>query len=291
MSKEVMQQALEALESRDHGKRTTAIRLLKKQLELPSSDSAALQNLKDTLWTAKEWSKLHNGDSNNITIALTAAHSYVVDSGVVPPISPVPASPPFESKRAAALALYSPPFKFFRGYIYDSTDKMVSDDNEVTSHIAQRVRGWGKIGYLPNAAELQDEVGCVIAEALTAYWASPQPDMILKLERQQGAEPATAQPYSNDYCRGFNESQKRFSEAIERMKADSMGLPDAEPTLNDCLRVGEIWPEYIAGMIECYLVSNPPVAVRESGIALIIKRRMKYLPPAQPVVVVPKAPV
>jgi hypothetical protein len=83
-------------------------------------------------------------------------------------------TPPFGSKRAAALALYEPPFKFMHGYIYDAKGRMVADqdgfEGGVEAHIAARVRGWGRIGYLPDAAALQDEVGAILAEALTAFW-------------------------------------------------------------------------------------------------------------------------
>ena len=91
-------------------------------------------------------------------------------------------APPFGSKRAAALALYRPPFKFRMGYIHDAGGHMVADQDgfgegsKVFDSIAARVRGWGRIGYMPDAEDLQDEVGAVIADALTAYWAAaPQP--------------------------------------------------------------------------------------------------------------------
>lgn len=91
-------------------------------------------------------------------------------------------APPFGNKRAAALALYRPPFKFRMGYIHDAGGHMVADQDgfgegsKVFDSIAARVRGWGRIGYLPDAEALQDEVGAVIADALTAYWAAaPQP--------------------------------------------------------------------------------------------------------------------
>jgi hypothetical protein len=74
--------------------------------------------------------------------------------------------------RALALALYVPPFKYTQGYIFDSKGQMFSDDDKVDLHIAQRVRGWGQISYLPNAEALQDELGQMIAEALTAWWNS-----------------------------------------------------------------------------------------------------------------------
>ena len=85
-------------------------------------------------------------------------------------------TPPFGSKRAAALALYKPPFKFSMGYIYDGGSRMVADqdgfgeDSKVFESVAARVRGWGRIGYMPDAEQLQDEVGAVIAEALTEFW-------------------------------------------------------------------------------------------------------------------------
>jgi len=87
-------------------------------------------------------------------------------------------APPFGSKRAAALALYRPPFKFRMGYIHDAGGHMVADQDgfgegsKVFDSIAARVRGWGRIGYLPDAEALQDEVGAVIADALTAYWSA-----------------------------------------------------------------------------------------------------------------------
>lgn len=90
--------------------------------------------------------------------------------------------PPFGTKRSAAMALYKPPFKFRMGYIHDAGGHMVADQDgfgegsKVFDSIAARVRGWGRIGYLPDAEALQDEVGAVIADALTAYWAAaPQP--------------------------------------------------------------------------------------------------------------------
>lgn len=83
--------------------------------------------------------------------------------------------PPFGSKRKAAMAIYAPPFKFYRGYIHDSQGHMVSDqdglDGEVEKSVVARVRGWGRIGYMPNPEALQDEVGHMMADALTAYYA------------------------------------------------------------------------------------------------------------------------
>jgi hypothetical protein len=83
-------------------------------------------------------------------------------------------APPFGSKRAAALALYEPPFRFNSGYVFDAKGRMVADQGgfkgSVETHVIARVRGWGRIGYLPDPEALQDEVGAVLAEALTAFW-------------------------------------------------------------------------------------------------------------------------
>lgn len=69
---------------------------------------------------------------------------------------------------AVALSLYKPPFKFIHGYVYDSVGKMVADNNG--QDVALRIRGWGHIGGMENAAKVQDKVGELIAEALTKYW-------------------------------------------------------------------------------------------------------------------------
>lgn len=71
--------------------------------------------------------------------------------------------------KEAAKALYMPPFKFIRGYIYDAHNHMVADNNVQDGAIAQ-VRGWGRISYMKDAAPLQDCVGHLIAEALTKHW-------------------------------------------------------------------------------------------------------------------------
>ena len=81
-----------------------------------------------------------------------------------------------------ALSLYTPPFKYIHGYIYDSADQMVADysggsDEEVeadeSGNLALRVRGWGRINYLKTEhdnGDIQDEVGNILAKALTEYW-------------------------------------------------------------------------------------------------------------------------
>lgn len=77
-----------------------------------------------------------------------------------------------------AMALYEAPFHHERGYIWDAKNKMVADDGAVL-----RVRGWGRISYLPDAEKLQDAVGDLIAKALTEYWQ-------VHNARLTGAEPA-----------------------------------------------------------------------------------------------------
>lgn len=68
----------------------------------------------------------------------------------------------------AALELYKPPFRFHRGYILDAESRMVYDNEGMDT--MGRVRGWGRIQYLPNPEALQDKVGEMIAEAITDYW-------------------------------------------------------------------------------------------------------------------------
>lgn len=67
-----------------------------------------------------------------------------------------------------AMSLYVPPFRFEHGYIFDSQGNMLADDH--TDGAIARIRGWGKIGYLPEAEEIQDTLGDIMAEALTDYW-------------------------------------------------------------------------------------------------------------------------
>lgn len=84
-----------------------------------------------------------------------------------------------EELRARALALYTAPFRFKYGYIYDSQNKVVADnssgrDEVVTSHVdgnlLLRIRGWGRIQKFHDPEQLQDCVGELMCEALNAYW-------------------------------------------------------------------------------------------------------------------------
>lgn len=74
--------------------------------------------------------------------------------------------------RKRAFALYKPPFRYVHGYVRDACGEAVADDDDYVA----RVRGWGRIGYLPEPCKLQDAVGELIAEALTAFWTRSQED-------------------------------------------------------------------------------------------------------------------
>ena len=68
---------------------------------------------------------------------------------------------------ADALKLYTPPFRYERGYIFDAGENMVAD--KCGENIVQ-VRGWGRIGYMPDPEQMQDKIGEIIAAALTDFW-------------------------------------------------------------------------------------------------------------------------
>jgi len=68
------------------------------------------------------------------------------------------------SLRERALRLYRPPFRRDHDYIFDANNEMVADETVL------RVRGWGRISYLPDPEVLQDAAGDLIAEALTKFW-------------------------------------------------------------------------------------------------------------------------
>lgn len=70
--------------------------------------------------------------------------------------------------RERAFALYKGPFRYEQGYIWDANNEMVADDRKEVA--VSRVRGWGRMKYLPDTNALQDAVGTLIAEALTDYW-------------------------------------------------------------------------------------------------------------------------
>lgn len=59
-----------------------------------------------------------------------------------------------EELKQRALDLYKPPFRFIHGYIQDSDGRTVADNDGVSEGIAARVRGWGRISYLPTPEQL-----------------------------------------------------------------------------------------------------------------------------------------
>ena len=79
-----------------------------------------------------------------------------------------------QTLRQRAIALYQPPFNFNRfGYITDANHQTVADNNvsdDESGKALLRVRGWGRISYMDDAAPLQDQVGLELMEALNAHW-------------------------------------------------------------------------------------------------------------------------
>jgi hypothetical protein len=111
------------------------------------------------------------GDSPDY-IPLREALSAPVDDGEQPvALTPI---------QQEAMKLCEPPFRFESGYVFDAHHKMVSDDGPVLdadkNGCVQRVRGWGRIGGLPNGAALQDAMGQVLAIALNRLYATPRVD-------------------------------------------------------------------------------------------------------------------
>lgn len=72
--------------------------------------------------------------------------------------------------KARAIGLYKAPFRYERGYIWDANGNMVADRPAEDDGTTLRVRGWGRIGYMPDAPALQDAVGEHIAKLLTEHW-------------------------------------------------------------------------------------------------------------------------
>lgn len=79
--------------------------------------------------------------------------------------------------RNKSIGLYTPPFRFEHGYIWDAKGQMVADNHVDGEDAALRVRGWGRISYMENPEALQDEVGNVIALAMTEFWERRKAEM------------------------------------------------------------------------------------------------------------------
>lgn len=90
----------------------------------------------------------------------------------------------------SALALYEAPFRYERGYIFDSKNEMFADDDN--KNIALRLRGFARISYMKNANTLQDDIGCHIAQALTEYWERNK--LLSKPPHSYCRRPQTAMP-------------------------------------------------------------------------------------------------
>lgn len=77
-----------------------------------------------------------------------------------------------DTPKQKAIALLKPPFKMVCGYIYDSADdqNMVADDGDCEIGTIARLRGWGRLGSLPDGSEIQDAIGEVIVQALNEYF-------------------------------------------------------------------------------------------------------------------------
>src|SRR5574343_173075 len=115
--------------------------------------------------------------------------------------------------RKTAAELYFPPFRFEHGYIWDSKNNMVADEN--ANDIVARIRGWGRISYLDNAEDLQDEVGHLIAELLTKHWPANR-DQIPK-------EKKCIDMYVDGACKGNPGARSGAHPALRRRGAGSAG--------------------------------------------------------------------
>lgn len=74
------------------------------------------------------------------------------------------------------MAVYTPPFRYYRRYIFDNAGHMVSDSGEALGNlgtagaVAAHFRGEGKLSYLPEGPAIQDEIGRMMADALNEYY-------------------------------------------------------------------------------------------------------------------------
>lgn len=71
--------------------------------------------------------------------------------------------------RSQALSICKPPFEYKRGYIFDANGNTVADNPMEEG--ALRLRGWGRISHMENPEQLQDEIGEIIADAMSEYWS------------------------------------------------------------------------------------------------------------------------
>lgn len=91
-------------------------------------------------------------------------------------------------RRARVVALYRLPFRAddyeYSSILWDADNNTIADLRGGDKHNSIRPRGWGRIQYLPDAAELHDDAELLIhelcrdhptdkflcAEALTRFW-------------------------------------------------------------------------------------------------------------------------
>lgn len=133
-----------------------------------------------SVWPMRNTLQLKGSVDASATAALGAALDAAIKEFGVPRVAAMLGGnwmrkPPYGSRRAAAMAVYAPPFEYHKGYIWDSNKRMVADDDGTEGAVAARIRGWGRLQYMPNAAELQDEIGAMVADALNKLYAdAPQ---------------------------------------------------------------------------------------------------------------------
>lgn len=87
-----------------------------------------------------------------------------------------------KTAKQKAMELLKPPFSFHAGYIFDSakSQNTVADEGDCELGTLARLRGWGRLGYLPDGAEIQDAIGEILAEALNDFFEKHSADKIAK---------------------------------------------------------------------------------------------------------------
>lgn len=121
-----------------------------------------------------------------------------------------------QTLRQRAIALYQPPFTFNRfGYITDANHQPVADNNvsdDESGKALLRVRGWGRISYMDDAAPLQDQVGLELMEALNAHWIKNGGVANLSVD-SEGVE-RFGEENKYVHIRDYNELARKLSVAV-----------------------------------------------------------------------------
>lgn len=152
----------------------------------------------------------------------------------------IPAQPVGEL-RARAIALYKPPFKFDFGYIWDADGQMVADQKLNEDGQILRVRGWGRISYLENPEALQDEVGEVIALALSDYWNLH----IASAPSQNGKSASTELPNHSELSTNSPVIPDGWK-LVPIEPTENMIIEGFESEPNKTFSKPEVWEEYAA---------------------------------------------